>query len=560
MNPSEKQPLVRPYITTSFIASGLSNSRHGYSPMNPEAEPPNHRTTELFSLNLSRRSSLESNPTPTHHQHSSSTTLSSYSNSYDISPRSTTATTTTNTTKPRGQYLESDEQQTPHSPMPDRPAHQRLVECCQNISFLATTLHDSLQRCISSCPNIKSTNTLNSALHLLKTESEKLVHVLDQVDSPPTQPPLHTPSMNTQLITAATACVQCLRTLCGQLKDSVGLWVDVLESKSSRHLLANIYSATIDLKEAWETLLPLVNQQQTSISTLPLPTHTHTPIHILPSTLQPTLSAPTTHTAARHMLSSSSLSSISRGRSQSEYNASPNASPLASPCAAEDGNQLFSQLKLALTGSLHVIDLLNASMNEAMSTMEAVTLKQKLSDLGRQAQNAVDMALSLEKTLEATMAKETASLSVLQPLFSSHYFPSSTSHLPALSYSHGSSPLCKEMTRRLWEDTTAYLKSIVLVMSSIRSISTEEDFTWPKAVRQGFLHVTRVTAEVAKLWNNDSIFAEDGYYLGKSDDSSKHYNFQRSTNDIEQGPMSASSSASEIPLHRYPSQDHLRSA
>lgn len=46
-------------------------------------------------------------------------------------------------------------------------------------------------------------------------------------------------------------------------------------------------------------------------------------------------------------------------------------------------------------------------------------------------------------------------------------------------------------------------------MSSVRSISTAEDFTWSKPVKQGCLQVTRVTAEVAKLWNNCSMFASD---------------------------------------------------
>lgn len=56
-------------------------------------------------------------------------------------------------------------------------------------------------------------------------------------------------------------------------------------------------------------------------------------------------------------------------------------------------------------------------------------------------------------------------------------------------------------------------------MTFIRSISTEEDFAWPKSIKQGCLYVTRMTAEVAKLWNTYSTFAEDGFYLGRQERS-----------------------------------------
>jgi hypothetical protein len=55
-------------------------------------------------------------------------------------------------------------------------------------------------------------------------------------------------------------------------------------------------------------------------------------------------------------------------------------------------------------------------------------------------------------------------------------------------------------------------------MSLIRSLSTEDEVNWPKTVKQGCLHLTRVTAEIAKLWNNDPLFVQDGFYLGKTGD------------------------------------------
>lgn len=99
-------------------------------------------------------------------------------------------------------------------------------------------------------------------------------------------------------------------------------------------------------------------------------------------------------------------------------------------------------------------------------------------------------------------------------------------------------------------------------MSSVRSISTEEDFVWPKAVKQVCLHMTRVTTEVAKIWNNDSVFAEDGYYLGVDD--KQHHPIQRSPSAPDQNLSSHLSSspsllASDIPMNRKNSQANVTS-
>jgi hypothetical protein len=83
-------------------------------------------------------------------------------------------------------------------------------------------------------------------------------------------------------------------------------------------------------------------------------------------------------------------------------------------------------------------------------------------------------------------------------------------------------------------------------MTFIRSISTEEDFVWPKSVKQGCLYVTRMTAEVAKLWNNYSTFAEDGFFLGRH---------ERSTSVSEQAnTVLCTSPAADIPMQRRNTQ------
>lgn len=76
-------------------------------------------------------------------------------------------------------------------------------------------------------------------------------------------------------------------------------------------------------------------------------------------------------------------------------------------------------------------------------------------------------------------------------------------------------------------------------MTFIRLIQTQEEFAWSKSIKQGCLYVTRMTAEVAKIWNNYSTFAEDGFFLGRQERSA-------SISEASQ----CSSPATEIPTPR----------
>lgn len=85
-------------------------------------------------------------------------------------------------------------------------------------------------------------------------------------------------------------------------------------------------------------------------------------------------------------------------------------------------------------------------------------------------------------------------------------------------------------------------------MTFIRAISTEEEFAWPKSVKQGCLYVTRMTAEVAKLWNNYSTFAEDGFYLGRHERSASVSEQHQNNN------SQCNSPATDIPMQRRNTQ------
>ncbi|KAI9011984.1 hypothetical protein CLU79DRAFT_839256 [Phycomyces nitens] len=479
--PSPPSPLSRNYNgVTGPSLTGLPLNKQGHSIMKSPSNRHAIRIANLPPLNLSRKSSLEYNYTSHSPSYATSAILSSRSMSTDTHPQVTEPNSSNN----------------------------KLFEACQNVSFLSTLIHITLYKCLDFCVNDKLTGTLASSLQNSRSCTDKLAMVLHQIDYQMVRQASPSPAFEVDLVKVAKACITSLRELCRRVKECLGLFVHILDPKHARNMVMNLHCATVDLKEAWEMIV-----------SLPLPVHT--------LSLQPTLSAPTDfHSTTKYH------PSLPRARSASEHHAaSPAMSPLASPCTAEDSTQLFGHLKLAVTGSLHVVDLLNISIEAATGPD---TLKQKLHSLSRQAQQAVDMALCLDKSLENIMTKGNG-------LGMNSLFTSSTSQLPNI-VSPPSPSLHKDSSRKLWEDTTAYLKSILSVMSSIRSISTEEDFAWPKAVKQGCLHVTRVTAEVAKLWNNYSIFAKHGYYLGKGDNVSKQHATHRSMSGIDTSQAYASSS------------------
>ncbi|KAI9011965.1 RAM signaling pathway protein-domain-containing protein [Phycomyces nitens] len=365
------------------------------------------------------------------------------------------------------------------------PSH-KLLDACQNVSFLSSLIHSTLYKCLDYCVSDRLQSLMTASLEHSRACTEKLAMVLHQIDYQMVrQTPK--PALEFDLIKAAKICVGSLRDLCMRIKDCLGLFVNILDPKHARHLVMNLHCAVVDLKEAWEMIA----------SHKP-------PVHIL--SIQPTLSAPTgLRSNSRH------FPLLPRARSASDHQAGTHCISSHTLAATKDSSQLFGHLRLAVTGSLHVIDLLNMSMETATGTE---SLKQKLYMLGQQAQQAIEMALYLSESLEVVMAKENDdnygykdnNLPATRPILSSNQ----PTHV-----SPGTLWLHKDTSRKLWEDTSAYLKSILSVMSSIRSISTEEDFAWPKPIKQGCLHVTRVTAEVAKLWNSYSVFAEHGYYLGR---------------------------------------------
>ncbi|KAK4512347.1 uncharacterized protein ATC70_003045 [Mucor velutinosus] len=353
---------------------------------------------------------------------------------------------------------------TQQSATPSKSTAQ-FIEAAQTILFTACSLQRTVGRCIGRIGNESLHAAFAPLLHKVKASTEKLITVLDVIEKRSTY------ELCNELIQATSACISILKELCWTLRTRLSTLVQGLDAKFSRNLLMNLYSATVDMKDAWQVISPYLSVE---------------PAQTLTSFMQ--------HTKMNAATPTTPL----RNRSQSELAASahsPMTSPLASPNVKGDNTQLYTHLRNAVTSSLHVLNTLKQSIEETVQgTKIPASLERKLNELLRQTQYATELSHRLDKNVEANMGSNKEDLLLL--------------------------PTRKESSRRIWEDTSIYLKAIVSVMSFIRSISTEEEFVWPKSIKQGCLYVTRMTAEVAKLWNSSSTFAEDGFFLGRQERSS----------------------------------------
>ncbi|KAI8047735.1 uncharacterized protein B0P05DRAFT_565457 [Gilbertella persicaria] len=318
-----------------------------------------------------------------------------------------------------------------------------LMEASQTILFTTTTLQRTITRCMNCIGNESLYAAFSPILHKSKSSTDKLLSVLDVVEK--------RPECSYDLVQATSQCILVLKELCWVLRTRLSTVVQGLDTKFSRNLLINLYSATVDMKETWLVLKPLL---------------TIDPIQ--------------------------TLTSFKSNRHPSETMVHSPVNTIHSPI--DNNQQLYTHLRNAITTSLHVFTTLQQTIEDTLQTTISSSLKQKLTELTRQVHYATELSNRLDKNVEANMGNNKEELLLL--------------------------PTRKESSRLIWEDTSIYLKAIVSVMSFIRAISTEEDFSWPKSIKQGCLYMTRMTAEVAKLWNNHSTFAEDGFILGRYERSS----------------------------------------
>ncbi|KAI8636124.1 RAM signaling pathway protein-domain-containing protein, partial [Parasitella parasitica] len=345
-----------------------------------------------------------------------------------------------------------------------KAATSHIIEASQIILFTSSSLQRTVGRCIGCIGNDSLYAAFSPVLHKSKASTERLMAILDTSEKRPTTDMCH------ELVQATSACISTLKELCWTLRTRLSTLVQGLDAKFSRNLLMNLYSATVDMKDAWLVISPYLSVD---------------PMQTLTSFMQPKPSSTTPTTP----LKSRPHNELSAASSHS-----PSTSPLSSPNIKGDNTQLYTHLRNAVASSLHVLNTLKQSIEDTVQDSKTTaSLENKLNELLRQTQYATELSHRLDKNVEANMGTNKEDLLLL--------------------------PTRKESSRRIWEDTSIYLKAIVSVMSFIRSISTEEEFAWPKSIKQGCLYVTRMTAEVAKLWNSSSTFAEDGFFLGRQERS-----------------------------------------
>lgn len=278
---------------------------------------------------------------------------------------------------------------------PNSKVTLHIIEASQTILYTTSSLQRTVGKCIGCTGNESLHAAFSPTLHKSRSCAEKLVTILDLMERKPST------ELCQELVHLTSSCIYILKELCWTLRTRLSTLVQGLDSKFSRNLLMNLYSATVDIKDAWEIIGPHLSID---------PMNTLTP---LTQTNKPS----------------------SRNRSPSELNSSnsPLTSPLASPSLSGDNTQLYHHLRNAVTGSLHVLTTLRQSIEETTTNSKiSPSLEKKLNELSRQAQNATDLCHRLDKNVESNMGNNKEDLLLL--------------------------PTRQESSRRIWEDTSIYLK------------------------------------------------------------------------------------------------------
>jgi hypothetical protein len=285
-----------------------------------------------------------------------------------------------------------------------------ILEAAHTILFTAMLLQRTIGRCLNYTNNESLSTAFSPILVKTRQSTDKLSSCLDT-------PAHHQHRVGTdarqELIQSTAQCINALKELCLALKTRLSILAQALDAKFSRSLLSGLYTATVDIKEAWETISPHLTVDP--VSTL---------AYFMQTTNKNNLSPNMNNNNAKPM-------PMTRNRSHSEF-ASPVVSPIMSPNIHGDNSQLYSHLKSAVAGSLHVLSILRQIIDGTTAATIPLNLEKRLNDLARHAQNATDLSSLLEKNLNTFInTSEDESL-----------IPQSK----------------REASRKLWEDTSIYLK------------------------------------------------------------------------------------------------------
>ncbi|KAJ2960383.1 hypothetical protein NQZ79_g4196 [Umbelopsis isabellina] len=398
----------------------------------------------------------------------------------------------------------------------------QLIEGTRTILFALSSIHRSIRQCLSYTANEKLSTTFTRSLYESDTSMQSLIQALDKMDHVSLQ---KATSVSNELLQSAGSAVGTVRKIIQLLQTHLKSLVQISDIMFTRNLLLQLHGAASNVRFAFEAISPLPSHNKASTpktAFAPSPSRTNSkPVvysnHPVPPPLQSTSSTPTSSHALSQVSGGSGPSTVkkapvNRGRSHSEHSPSTLQSFSTSPQSSwERDVQLFNHINIATAAALNVVELLNNCFEHNPLPDDApAALAKRFKDLLRQVQHAAEMSRRLQSSLQSVIASRTTETV------------------------DGSTVANKELTRRFWEDTNACLlvshmqypymdqqwvtnssaQAIVAMMTLVKAVATQEDYSFPKAVKQGLSQVTRVTAEVARLWSN-STFAEDGYYLGR---------------------------------------------
>ncbi|ORX60318.1 hypothetical protein DM01DRAFT_1157666 [Hesseltinella vesiculosa] len=399
----------------------------------------------------------------------------------------------------------------------------RLFHTCDSLAFTCQSIASTLDRCLpphdaassSVAPILQSLHSasmqLDAAVQRQKGQDAPWSKADPSGSTPPHSPSsapysaTSSPPPAASLSSLASRCVLLLMEICRQVQSKLPMFASSLDRKRLRQLILTVHGATLDIKETCLALQAssaivaddepwLPTKSDTDASSLPpvpppssgsssnaKPAGSPSPPLVSatpsasssgtsPTTAVPALpgisaisskSTSTTTSHHRHTRSSSSSSS-SPPPTQNAPGSSPQ-SPLTSPFSPS--SPLMHQLQLALTASIHLNNVLTEAIQQLRDgASSSGTLK--LDALHTQTQLALQSSHQLQISLQSTRDPAVATSLLHQQC--------------------------------IFEQVHGFLKLFVALLSEIRSLSTEEDVVWPKAIKQGCLNMTRITAEVAK--------------------------------------------------------------
>ncbi|KAI8070726.1 hypothetical protein BC940DRAFT_295415 [Gongronella butleri] len=450
--------------------------------------------------------------------------------------RQADATTTTTTSRPQGHYY-----RLPHHPLvgsrvvpsirkhsldskttvktttPPPPATSpgsgtlaaiagqqgKLVSACDTLVFACQSLAATLERCLPPNSVFGLIQPLHSISRQLETATRRQALQWQQLSSSELLSPPTTP---TALASLASQCVLLLMDTTRAIHAQWPSMANQIDAKRYRQLLLCIHGVTVDIKDAWLVFQPWATPMsdpasnddayKAAASSLPPPAPLTPPAHSENGSTTRATPPP-----VPPLPSISSISSMSNKLGVPDASSPPlsvsssTPSPSTSPFAPQ--SPLIVQLNTAVHAALNLHRVLADAIAELRNTTTSTTSTTSTATNGPNAMTTTAAALDALHT-QTQLACQAAN------------------HLQtSLNDADSTQLILPHQCQHFADQVHDFLKLCVALLRQIRALSTDQEVTWPKPVKQGCLHMTRITTEVARLWNSDPFILQHGFSLGK---------------------------------------------